>query len=241
MIENINQFSYNGKRSYDDMNLIITDTPLRVSPARRITYTSVDGRNGDILNDEGCFDNGEVKYKVMAIAEDFEMPLMVKKIKRWLQGSASYFFLTDTYDLNYFYYACYSGKIDIADKLGLLGAATLTFKTKPFKYSFDGQRKITITGATTLYNPEDWEAFPYIKIVGSGDITLSINNTSFAFIGVDDYIEVDSDIQSCFKGTKLRNNKASFTDFPKFVEGENNISFTGAVSEIIIIPRWCAL
>lgn len=241
MIGNINQFSYNGKRSYDDMNLIITDTPSRVSPARRVTYTLVDGRNGDIITDEGCFDNGEVKYKVTAIAEDFEMPLLVKKIKRWLQGDAGYFVLADTYDPNYFYLACYSGKIDIADKFEKLGAATLTFKTKPFKYSLDGQRKTTITGATTIYNPEDWEATPYIKIVGNGDITLSINNTSFAFTGVDEYIEVDGDIQACFKGTELQNNKANFTDFPKLAEGENNISFTGAVSEIIITPRWCAL
>ena len=241
MIENINQFSYNGKRSYDDMNLIITDTPSRVSPARRVTYTKVDGRNGDILNDEGCFDNGEVKYKVTAIADTYEMPLLVRKIKRWLQGEAGYFVLSDTYDPNYFYLACYSGKIDIADKLGLLGAATLTFKTKPFKYSFNGQRKITITGAASIYNPEDWEAFPYIKIVGNGDITLSVNNTSFAFTGVDGYIEVDSDIQSCFKGTELRNNKANFANFPKLSAGKNNISFTGNVSEIIIVPRWCAL
>jgi predicted phage tail component-like protein len=241
VIGNINQFSYNGKRSYDDMNLIITDTPSRASPARRVTYTAVDGRNGDILNDEGCFDNGEVKYKVTAIAEDFEMPLLAKKIKRWLQGEAGYFVLTDTYDPNYFYLACYSGKIDIVDKFGKLGAATLTFKTKPFKFSFDGQRKIAITETATIYNPEDWEASPYIKIVGRGDITLSINNASFAFTGVDNYIEIDSDIQSCFKGTELRNNKANFIKFPKLSEGENNISFTGAVSEIIIMPRWCAL
>ena len=241
MINYINQFSYNDKRSYDDMNLIITDTPSRVSPARRVTYTAVDGRNGDIITDEGCFDNGEIKYKVTAIAEDFEMPLLVKKIKRWLQGAAGYFTLTDTYDPNYFYLACYNGKVDIADRLGKLGAATLTFKTKPFKYSFEGQRKIKITGAAILYNPEDWEATPYIKIVGSGDITLFINNASYAFTDIDEYIEVDSDIQSCFKGTILQNSKTSFTEFPKFSEGENNISFVGAVSEIVIVPRWCTL
>lgn len=85
------------------------------------------------------------------------------------------------------------------------------------------------------------KATPYIKIVGNGDITLSINNTSFAFTGVNEYIEVDGDIQACFKGAELQNNKVNFTDFPKLAEGKNNISFTGAVSEIIIMPRWCAL
>lgn len=237
----VNQFSYNGKKSFDDMGLIITDTPSRVSPARRITFTAIDGRNGDIINDEGCFDNGEIKYNVTAIAEDVEMSLLVRKIKRWLQGEAGYFKLSDTYDPNYFYLACYSGKIDVADKLELLGAATLTFKTKPFKYSFDGQRKITITGAATVYNPEEWEASPYIKIVGNGNVTLFINNDSFTFTGIEEYIEIDSDILSCFKGTDLQNSKANFVKFPKLSEGENNISFIGNISEIIIIPRWCAL
>jgi len=239
--EAVNQFSYNGKKSFDDMGLIITDTPSRVSPARRISFTAIEGRNGDIVNDEGCFDNGEIKYNVTAIAEDFEMPLLVRKIKHWLQGEAGYFKLSDTYDPNYYYLACYKGAVDIADKLSILGSATLTFSVKPFKYRIDGNTEISVTAATAIYNPEDFESTPYIKIFGSGNITLSINNTSFAFKGVSEYIEIDGEIMACFKGTELQNTKASFVNFPKLAPGKNNISFTGNVMKIIIVPRWCAL
>ena len=240
-MKKINQFIYNEKKSYDDMHLIITDTPSRVSPARRISSIDVSGRNGNILIDEGCFENGEVKYSVALIPGEFDMPLAVRKIRRWLQGDVGYFKLSDTYDPNYYYLACYTGILDIADKLGKLGETTLTFTTKPFRYRNDGENELVISAETTIFNPEDWESTPYIKIIGNGNITLSINNSSFGFTDVNEYIEIDGDIQSCYKGTTLQNSKTSFISFPKFCSGKNNISFVGNVTKIIILPRWCTL
>lgn len=241
IIEGINQFSYNGKRSYDDMGLIITETPAFSSPERDITFTSVSGRNGDIVTDNKRFKNIDASYKVAAASDVFSPEQTARKIKRWLQGEAGYFVLTDTYDPNYFRYACFSGKIDIENKLLLLGKATLKFNCKPFRYRIDGQREIRMTETGRVYNPEDWESTPYIKIVGSGDITLSINNASFAFRGIDEYIEVDSEMQMAYKGTELQNDKTTFTTPPTLAPGQNNISFAGEVNEIIIVPRWCCL
>lgn len=241
IIEGINQFSYNGKRSYDDMGLIITETPAFSSPERDIAFTSVSGRSGDILTDNKRFKNIDAAYKVAAASDAFSPEQTARKIKHWLQGEAGYFVLFDTYDPNYFRYACYSGKVDIENKICLLGKATLKFNCKPFKYRIDGKREIHITEPGRVYNPEDWESAPYIKIVGSGDITISINNASFTFRGVDGYIEVDSEMQMAYKGAELQNEKTTFTMPPALSPGQNNISFTGAVDEIIIIPRWCCL
>lgn len=241
IIEGINQFSYNGKRSYDDMGLIITETPAFSSPERDITFTSVSGRNGDIVTDNKRFKNTEGTYKVAAATDVFSPEQTARKIRHWLQGEVGYFVLADTYDPNYFRYACYSGKIDIENKLRLLGKATLKFNCKPFKYRTDGQKEIRMTEPGRVYNPEDWESAPHIKIVGSGDITISINNASFAFRGIEEYIEVDSEMQMAYKGVELQNDKTTFLTPPALSPGENNISFTGAVDEIIIIPRWCCL
>lgn len=144
------------------------------------------GRNGDIVTDNKRFKNIDATYKVAAASDTFSPEQTARKIKHWLQGEAGYFVLSDTYDPNYFRYACYYGKIDIENKLRLLGKATLKFNCKPFRYRIDGQREIRMTETGRIYNPEDWESAPYIKIVGSGDITLSINDASFAFRGIDD-------------------------------------------------------
>lgn len=241
IIEGINQFSYNGKRSYDDMGLIITEPPAFSSPERDITFTSVSGRNGDIATDNKRFKNIDATYKVAAASDAFSPEQTARKIKHWLQGEAGYFILSDTYDPNYFRYACYYGKIDIENKLRLLGKATLKFNCKPFRYRIDGQREIRMAETGQIYNPEDWESSPYMKIVGNGNITLSINNASFAFRDVDGYIEVDSEMQMAYKGTELQNDKTTFTTPPALAPGQNNISFAGEVNEIIIVPRWCCL
>lgn len=241
MVENINQFIFKDKKSFEDMHLIITEPRTISSPARRVSYTEITARNGDILSDENCFDNGKVKYKVTAIADNNDMQFLTKKIKWWLQGEAGYFPLSDTYDANYYYLACYDGNIDFDVKLCKLGSTTLTFNVKPFRYSFVGQQEISITAAATITNPEFWESKPYIKIIGNGNITLSINNKSYYFTNIDKYIEIDSEIQCCFKDAELQNTKANFIDFPILAEGKNDISFVGDVSEVIIVPRWCTL
>ena len=237
---NLNQFTYNGKRSYDDFELIITETPPFVFAERDIEKTSIPGRNGDLLSDNGCYKNVPKEYKIEALAESFPLPLLVQKIGAWLDTGANYCILTDTYDPNYFRYACCTGQISFTDKLLKLGAATLKFDCKPFKYSFEGQKEIRISAATRLWNPEDIASTPYIKIIGRGNVTLMIGNSSFAFTAIEDYIEIDGDLMAAFKATELQNNKISFIDFPKFAPGWNDISFVGNVSEIAIVPRWCS-
>lgn len=241
IVENINQFSFNGKRSFDDMGLIITEAPVSSAPERDMDFISIPGRSGDIISDNERYKNITVSYKVTAIAEDFNIELMLRKLKAWIAGSVGYYKLSDTYDPNYYRLAAVGGAIEFEQKMRAIGAGTLKFNCKPFKYSIDGQRFISIAAAATLYNREDWESTPYIKIVGSGDVTLMINNASFVFTGINEYIEVDGEIMAAYKGTTLQNSKISFSKFPKLAPGPNNISFTGTVTEIQIAPRWCAL
>lgn len=108
---NLNQFTYNGKRSYDDFCLIITETPPFVFAERDVEFTSVSGRSGDIITDNGRYKNVQKEYKVTALTDTYPLPLLVQKVAAWLETTANYGILTDTYDPNYFRYACYTGKI----------------------------------------------------------------------------------------------------------------------------------
>lgn len=236
-----NQFIYNGKRSYDDMCLIITETPPFVIAERDVTYTAIPGRSGDLIEDNGRYNNITIPYTVAVLTNPFDLPLLVKKIAAWLGTAGGYFILSDTYDPNYFRYARYSGNLNIADLLLKIGTAKLNFNCKPFKYSFDGQHTVTLGSSGTLYNPEDFPSVPYMKLTGSGDIMLSIGSSYFAFSNVDGYIEVDGEIMAAYKGAELQNDKISFSAFPVLEPGMNKISASGNVSKIEIIPRWCAL
>ena len=238
--EKLNQFKYKGISSAD-MGIIITQSPNIGSAERDEEYISVPGKSGDIINDNGRFKNITVSYDVNLLSDERPLDLMARKIKAWLQGETGYFKLTDTYDPNYYRMAAYSGSIDIEDKMRKIGITTLNFNCKPFKYRIDGENDIEITKATTLYNPEEWESLPYIKIIGTGAVTLHINNNSFYISTIDDYIEINSELQSAYKGNTLQNSKINFATFPTLCPGTNNISWVGSVSKIIIKARWCCI
>ena len=94
-------------------------------------------------------------------------------------------------------------------------------------------------------NPYSLAAKPYIKINGSGDGRLIIQNSAgnkiWSFSSIDEYLVIDSEEMNCYKGTVLENSKVSGDGFPEFVEGLNTISFDGDIESIEIKPRWVSL
>jgi phage-related protein len=61
---------------------------------------------------------------------------------------------------------------------------------------------------------------------------------------VENEIEVDSEIMNCYKsisGVVTNQNNKMYSEFPIIEEGLNNISWTGNVTRVEIIPRWVVI
>lgn len=229
-------------RSSLEFALLITEKGSYKGASRDISYTSVPGRNGDLITDNGRYKNINISYKLTLLNNtELSFTELAHKIKAWLLVEPGYFPLWDSYDENYYRLASYSEEVDIAQELRELGSLSLKFNCKPFKYSFEGQQPVELTAEGKLHNSEAFASAPYIKITGSGTVTLFINNDSFVFTDIDEYIEIDSEIMNAHKGTEPQNNKMSGTSFPTLQPGDNAISWVGAVEKIEIIPRWCCL
>ncbi|OGO90345.1 MAG: hypothetical protein A2Y17_12320 [Clostridiales bacterium GWF2_38_85] len=224
-----------------DKGLIVTNKNAYNGASRDVTFKSVPGRSGDLCIDNKRYNNINIKYDVAVLRNEYDISELAHNIKGWLLSEAGYFRLYDSYDVNYFRLASYSDEIDIDEELPQFGSSSIKFNCKPFKYSIEGQRSKILTAATNIVNAEYFESSPYIKINGSGTITLYINNASFAFENVDEYIEVDGETKNAYKGTVAQNNHMLSNTFPTLTPGANNISWTGTVESIEIIPRWCCL
>jgi phage-related protein len=111
------------------------------------------------------------------------------------------------------------------------------FKVNPFFFLDSGSEYITLSAPATIYNPGTIYAEPYIKITGSGDIDLTINDTVYAFTGVDGYIEINSELKTVYKDTINQGNKM-IGEFPVLSIGDNMISWSGAVTSVEIMPKW---
>lgn len=225
-----------------EFSLLITEKGSYKGASRDISYTSVPGRSGDLITDNGRYKNIDIPYK-FSLLNDSELSFaeITHKIKGWLLSEAGYFHLWDSYDSKYFRLASYSDEVNIEQELHDTGTLSLTFNCKPQKYSLEGENTVILTAAGSLYNTEFFPSAPYIKIVGSGTITLTVNNNSFTFTDINEYIEIDSEIMNAYKGIVAQNNKMTGSGFPTFLPGNNTIAWTGNVERLEIIPRWCCL
>ena len=121
----------------------------------------------------------------------------------------------------------------------------LKFSCLPFRYLLTGLEVINITDTLTIRNPFNFASKPYIKVYGSGEGSLVIQNEEgnkiWQFSDIDEYVEIDSELMNFFKGTELKNSSVSGDGFPLLVKGDNVLSFNGGITRVEIIPRWVSL
>lgn len=240
MIETLPYFYFKGVQSLEN-RLFITEKNTYAGAARDVEFIQIPGRNGELLIDNKRFNNVVIEYGVAVLEGSKNIAEIAHDVKGWLASDVGYYELKDSYDPNYYRFAAYVDQFNLDQELPALGKAKIVFKCKPLKYLISGKNTITMISPGTITNPEQFPSSPYIKIIGSGNITLSINNVNYIFRGVDGYIEIDSETMNAYKGTSSQNSKMFTPMFPEFKKGENGISWTGNVSSVEIKPRWCCL
>lgn len=240
-------FTYNG-RSSAEFGLHIEKKDVFSAPEYDAEFISIPGRSGDIINPNRRFANIKVTYTVFLARKNIAaLAAVLRDIKGWLYSESDrYHELTDSYDAEYFRYGVISGNLDIEEQLNKVGSFTVTFNCKPFKYSFAGQ-EVLATGTKRLpvTNPTAFESRPYIKLYGSGAVTLTISSPDstslWTISAIDEYIEIDSELMNCFKDTVLKNDTVKGAEFPALKPGVCTINCNGDVSRIEVVPRWCCL
>lgn len=247
--EHINSFIFGGINSLSMGIIIERHDNAFGAPTPIIETIYVPGRGNLITNnkvdpvDNEEFTDFDLQYACYLMPEHRQdVGIIAKNIHSWLFGDIRYNRLEDTYDRDYFRLAYCNSALSVEEiAKGLLGKLNITFNSKAFKFAKDGERTITLTNATAIHNTESFTSTPYMKIYGSGSITIYINDRAHSFTNVQQYIEVDSELMSAFKGAELQNNRMISSRFPKLTPGRNYISWAGNVSKIELIPRWCSL
>lgn len=226
-------FIFKGKNS-KDMGVLISAMPDIVKPQRRESEIVIPGRNGTLTIDDGAFESYTLTVECSTRGTD-----KLSQIAAWLDGSGDLILSTEPDKI---YRARISNAISISDVIYLYNSFLVQFKVFPFKYSVNAVRShaddLTIAAPTSIKNKGTVYSQPTITIYGTGDVNLTINDTNYGFLGVDEFITVDSEMMEVYKGNTNCNNKFSAMDFPKFEVGMNAMSWTGNVTKVEIEPKW---
>lgn len=229
------------------MGLRIESKNVFSGPEYEVDFLSIPGRDGDLIAGSGRFPNIQVTYSVFIPAKTIsELSQKITAVKAWLySGLNSYHTLSDTYNTAFFRHAVFDGKLDIEDELNRIGIFTISFSCKPFRYDAAGTESITLATGEALLNPYPFTSKPILRIEGMGKGALTIqsegSNATWNFTAIDGYIEADSEQMNFYKDAEPKNDTVSGDGFPLLYPGENTVSFSGGITAVTVIPRWCCL
>lgn len=226
----MNSFTFNG-HSTNEFGLLVTGLSTFGSPARRVEKIQVPGRNGDILLDEGTYDNYIARYEI-CIVDGFKAN--ARSIANWLLSSSGYSNLTDTYNPETFRKASFYSNIDyVVTALARAGQASIEFDCKPQRY-FVSNSNINVSAsgsAQTISMAHNVE--PIITMAQAG--TVTVNGKTFTTTQAP--ITINCQTMQAYNGTTLMNDKMT-GDFPVFVKGNNSVTTNKALT---ITPNYWEL
>ena len=226
---------FNNKSSAD-CRIKVAHPPGYAYPERDYTITHIPGRNGDIIQDNGCYKNVERTYEVSFDVPNEDFATYANAVSAWLHSTTGYARLEDSYEPNYYRMATYQESNIFENLYNQAGTATIVFECKPQRFLKTGDNNITIQNSLTIMNPTGFEAYPLFKVTGTSGV-LTVNGNSITFSSIDGFVMLDCELQDAYKENINKNSTISGT-FPVLKTGSNTISWTGDISSVTMKPRW---
>ena len=234
-----NSITFNGINSLE-YNLYISGDKAFNSAEKDYEKVSIPGRNGDFFLFNNRYRNVTRSYSAILFGrQDREYRLLARDIKAWLLSANGYCILEDSYNPDEYCYAQFLGPIDLDTRLLQAAELTLQFDCRPERFLKSGNEVTEVTSSTTIENPTLFTSKPLLKVYGTGNFLM--NDISVTINESEDYLYIDSDIESIYKNDILFNNNVTIGDFPVLKPGENIITLNEDITKIDIIPRWYTL
>lgn len=214
------------------------------TPEKDYETTHVPGRNGDIYIDTGSYKNVTRTYQIAVGSENGNFTQLANGISNWLHSANGYARLEDTYEPDYYRIASYVEGGTVENILEHAGRITISFDCKPQRFLKLGDEPVEFVDIGTIWNPTQFQALPTITVRGEGEGVLGVGNYKVMISDIGESITINSDIQDIYNEETNTNKNSLVTlpsGFPKLDSGDNEISFTGGIEEVEVVPKWWTL
>lgn len=228
-----NYVIFNGKSSEEIDGLIIEELPSITRPKKRMEYTVIDGRDGDIAEELGYSSyTKELKIGLNRNAD-------IDEVMNYFDGKGKIVFSNEPDKV---YDVIADDKVDYK-RLVTFKKATVKFHVQPYKYLVDEAPfvfNITNQSEVKVSNIGYVESKPVMTLYGTGRVELLLNESSVFSVDIDDeYVVIDSLQEEAYKDGILKNRNMTGR-FPTLKSGVNSIKWVGNLTKIKIEPksRW---
>ena len=227
----------------DTLDIVVETIPDYEMPLKKYERVHVPGRNGDIIIDNGDYENVDRVYNVAIVRDGASAPIVSRDLSKWL-NQPGYHRLEDSYQPDVYMLATYQSGNTITNVFNEAGRAELVFNRMPQRFLKSGEVPIIYDVGdgveNTISNPTDQVALPIIKVYGMGSGTVTIGAHIMSISSMNGYLYIDSTKEDIYKDLSNMNGYVTITNgFPKLVSyGDLPVKFTGGVTRVDIVPNW---
>lgn len=207
--------------------MIICSLPPITKPPMRFGETTVDGRDGSVIEELGY--GSYEKTISVGLCGVFD----INEVISYFSGSGR---LELSNEPDFYYKAAILSQIDY-NRLLRFRTADIKFKVQPYKYS--AETPLTLVSSGTVKNYGNTISKPILTICGSGTVELKIDGVtyfSYTFPENETTVTIDSEKEDAYEDTYLRNRNMT-GEFPKLEVGNNQITVSGNVTSITVENR----
>lgn len=235
------QIVFNGLSS-NEYKIQIEHPPGYETPSKDYEIVHVPGRNGDVVMDKGSYQNVSRTYQIAVGSYEKKYVEMMNNISEWLHSASGYAYLWDSYEPEYYRLAMFDEALSLNNIYNQAGRTTISFNCKPQRFLVYGDDVLIYIKKDRLMNPTKFKALPIIRVKGTGSGVLSIGSYTVTISSIGGEIIINSEIQDAYSGTTNRNSDVTLASgFPKLEPGDNEISFSGGITSLEVIPKWWTL
>lgn len=237
-------FSFNGFK-LSELGAVIRQRPTHIISLPSLNFVEKPYKSGDEIINYGRYSNLSYKIPIRAMPAfcDLTLEEFARKLAEWLV-TEEYGIFRDTYNNGYFRYGIVTEISDIIGVESDVYETEITFNFQPFLYSDEGQNLLTYSStnnsiSATIINPENVASEPVIKIIGSGNFTLTINGKNIYLTNAENFIIIDKPKEDVYDNNGSCNGKINAVELPIFKTGTNTIAVTGNNAFTLeITPNW---
>ncbi len=251
----VSWFAIDGTKS-SDYGVYVSNIKSDDAPARIYEAVSVPGRNGDIIFDEGRYENIIVSYECGLINNNANLT----GFRSWLMSLTGYHTLTDSYHENEYRLAIPTGGLAVETLVGRrIAKFRVQFNCKPQRFFNNTEQIIWTMGQNSvieIVNPTRFPSHPLVRAYGAGTIRIRgeqdrISDGTDIIIDAHSYLfcDLDFDIQDAFHPSAnlnpyvsvVRSGTTEIVPYPALKSGITELTLGEGIWRIEVSPRWWTL
>ncbi len=239
-------FELNGVNSAD-FGIILTKAPPMEFAQRDVETVQVPGRSGDLVMDNGRYNNVTLKYTCALIPPSGEtMRETVISALGYLRQLSTYARLEDSFHPDCFRLAMAVDSVSVDSLVEKAGEFTLKLECKPQRFLKSGETAVEFDAAGEIENPTLFPSQPLIKVTGTGAGAVTVGDATVRIDAITDFLYLDCETMNAYyqageAAAENKNGDIYAPTFPSLLPGSNPVSWTGDITGLTITPRWWTL